>query len=510
MPDYAATNRRVAKNTAFLYFRMLFLTLINLYTVRITLEVLGPVDYGVYTVIASVVLSLSFLTASMTSATQRYLSFHLGKKDYAAYSRTFSLLLIGFIAISAIIFVVAEVLGIFFVNDWLNIPTDRLEAAKWVYQTAVIMFILSLITIPYASSIIANERMSAFAYISIADGVMKLLLVYLLLRSPIDRLIYYGILTMAQTAVTLALHIIYCSKVFTYCKVRWVWDKALFRELTAYTGWNLIGSVSGMLSTQGLSILLNIFFGPLVNTAKGIADRITNVVRQFSTNFYMAVNPQIVKSYASGDKDRMIALALKGSRFSYFLLLAISTPLIVCMPELLGLWLVGDVVTDEMIQFSQLSLLFCLVMSLEEPITQMIRATGNIRDYQIRVGVLSLMLIPIVWLFFESGASAVSSMWVCIVLFAIIQCVRIAVACRQVGLIPRNYLKEVVLPIAAVTASGAVVWFFCIKLSLGNLWISLIVKGLLSFVGQSMAILLVGMTSSDRAFVIGMLRRKHQ
>lgn len=149
-------------------------------------------------------------------------------------------------------------------------------------------------------------------------------------------------------------------------------------------------------------------------------------------------------------------------------------------------------------------------MSLEEPITQMIRATGNIRDYQIRVGVLSLMLIPIVWLFFESGASAVSSMWVCIVLFAIIQCVRIAVACRQVGLIPRNYLKEVVLPIAAVTASGAVVWFFCIKLSLGNHWINLIVKGLLSFVGQSMAILLVGMTSSDRAFVIGMLRRKHQ
>lgn len=508
MSTPVADNKRIARNTAMLYFRMLFLTIINLYTVRVTLDLLGVVDYGIYNVVASVVASLGFLTGTLTSATQRYLSFHLGRRDYEAYSRTFSLLLMGFMAISCVIIILGEAVGIFFVDDWLTIPFDRLDAARWVFQTAVFTFVFNLMSVPYTSSLVANERMSAFAYISIVDGVLKLALVFMLMSSPIDRLVYYGVLTMVESAIVFLLYMLYCHRAFTFNRFRFVWDKALFREITAYTGWNLFGSLSGVLNTQGQSVMLNIFFGPVVNAVKAIADKISNVISSFSTNFYMAVSPQVVKSYASGDYARMVSLALKSSRFSFYLIAVLSFPLINDMDMVLRMWLGEGNVDVLMVRFSQLSLVYCLVNSLEQPVTQMIRATGNIRRYQVSVGVFTLMYLPLLAAVLLCGGSALSSMVLLIVLLALVQLIRVRVAHRQVGLSYHEYLYEVAIPVVLVSVLSFAVYFVVASMHIAYGFIPFLAVTSGSVVAETAIVWAVGLKRADRHFIMETIKNK--
>lgn len=506
MPSSA--NKRVAKNTAILYVRMLFLTAISLYTVRITLKALGVVDYGIYNVLASVVGALSILTGALTSATQRFLAFHLGRNDYKAYSKTFSLLLIGFAIISVILIIIGEILGIFFVNDWLTIPPDRLYAAKWVYQTSIFTFIMGLLVIPFSSSIIANEKMNAFAYISILDGVLRLIVVYLLMLSPVDRLIYYGILTLVCSVIILLAYVVYCHRAFPHCRFSFVWDKALFKELTSYTGWNMFGSLSGILATQGQNVMLNIFFGPVVNTAKAIADKISHTIQSFSTNFYMAVSPQIIKSYASGDTDRMFNLANKSSRISFFLVLVISFPLMTCIESILNLWLGSASVSTIMIRFSNLIFIYCLVGTLEQPLTQMIRATGKIRNYQIKVGMLTLSYIPVASLVLYLGCSAEFSLIVLIVINALTLGVRLKISRSQLNFNVPDYLRRVILPILTVSALAVVLYLSISRINLSGSITTMIIRLLLGFVSISVVIWFVGLDKSDREYVLGMIKRK--
>lgn len=487
---------------------MLIVTAVGLYTVKITLKALGVIDYGIYNVVASVVASLGFLNGTLTSATQRFLSFHLGKNDYASYSKTFSLLLMGFIVISVVIFMIGEGFSFFFIDKLLDIPQDKHYAAQWVYQTAIVTFIFHLLLVPYTSSIVANEKMSAFAYISIVDCGLKLILVYLLLLSSKDRLIYYGILTMIESIIIFALYVIYCHKAFRYCRFKLVWDKSLFKELTSYTGWNLFGSISSILITQGQNILLNIFFGPVINTAKAIADRINSVVSSFSTNFYMAVTPQIIKSYAYGEQSRMITLAISSSRFSFFLLLLVSFPLVVCMKSILVLWLGARSVTNEMVEFSKLSLLFCLITCLEQPITQMIRATGEIKSYQMKVGIFTLLYIPIAAIVLYFGAPPISTMIVLIILYSIIQIIRVRVAHAEIKMNYKIYNKEVTRPICIVFIISLILYkvfeIFCYEESL---W-EIIKTGLVSFLSILIIIWTLGLTKVDRTYIVSILKNK--
>lgn len=508
MSTPVADNKRIARNTAMLYFRMLFLTLINLYTVRVTLDLLGVVDYGIYNVVASVVASLGFLTGTLTSATQRYLSFHLGRRDYEAYSRTFSLLLMGFMVISCVIIILGEAVGIFFVDDWLTIPPDRLHAARWVFHTAVFTFVFNLMAVPYTSSLVANESMSAFAYISIVDGVLKLALVFMLMSSPIDRLMYYGVLTMAESAIVLVLYVIYCRFKFRFSRFRFVWDKALFRELTSFTGWSLFGSVSGMLVNQGQSIILNIFFGPVVNAVKAIADKIYNVIISFATNFFMAVAPQIVKSYAVGDRERLYTLVMMSSRLSFMLLLVLSFPLVIGMKWVLELWLGPESVSQLMVRFSELSLVYCLIVSLEQPVSQAIRATGNVKFYQFFTGVFTLMYIPLVWIVIKIGGGAVSSMVVLIVLYSVVQALRVVIAHRQIGLSYSSYMRQVVVPVFAVSAISAIMYAGFRIIPEPDTWLTSACLVALAFVLEITVIWFVGLGRTDRSFVIAFMRKR--
>lgn len=500
---------RIIKNTGLLYGRLIFLTFVNLYAVRVTLDALGDIDYGTYNVIASLVASLSILTGAMTSATQRFLSFHLGRQDYNEYSKTFSLLLICFIALTAILLLIGEPLGIWAINDWLNYPPDRTEAVYWVFQTSLAAFAFGLITIPYTSSIVANEKMDAFAIFSVVEGVLKLGIAFILLRYGGDRLILYSILTMLISVVVLAMSMQYCHAKFKYCKYTWTWDKGIFTQLYQYTGWNLFGSVSGILATQGQNILLNIFFGPIINTSKAIADRIQHVINGFSVNLYMAASPQIIKSYAADDKDRALRLVTKTSKMSFLLIFILSFPLLCNMSDLLGIWIVKSTETPDMTVFSKLILIYCLALSLEPPISRIIQATGQIRKYQVCVGVITLSFIPIAALALWMGASAPSTLVIQISVLAIAQVVRIIIAHGQVGLSYRTYLSEVAIPIIKTSAVALPSYFFLENLApiVPGIWgilLNTVLAGIWGlFIGG-----LIGLNKGDREMIMEMISKK--
>lgn len=508
MPPPADDNTRIAKNTLFLYGRMIVLTLVNLVTVRVTLNALGIEDYGIYNVVASFVALLGILNGTLTASTQRFLSFHLGKRDYAAYSRTFSLLLIGFAVIAAVIVGLGEIAGIFAFDGFLKIPANRLWAAKWIFQTSLATFVVSLLTIPFTSSIVSNERMSAFAYISIADGVMKLGLVYLLLAVSTDRLILYGVLTLTEATIILLLYIIYCKRNFKYCRLMWIWDKGVFRELTAYTGWNMFGSISGVLISQGQNVLLNIFFGPVINAAKGIADKIYAVIFSLSANFFMAISPQIVKSYAAGDSDRMRQLSLKASKFSFLLLYLGCFPMILGMEYILRLWLGPDGTSEDMTGFGRLVLIQAVITALEPPITQMINATGDVKAYQIKVGVFTLLYLPLAWGALRLGGSPLTTMWVLIGLYTCVMGIRLWQAHIQVGLSFKRYARMVVLPIAAVTLVSVPVYIGLSLVTFTSLWRNLLFTCGCGLAAALLIVWTAGLDRSERGYALSTVKSK--
>lgn len=501
-------NKRLAKNTGLLYFRLLFLTLVNLYAVRVTLEALGDTDFGLYNVIASVVTALSVLTGAMTSATQRFLSFHLGRKDYDKYSHLFTLMLMCFIGLAIVLMIIGESLGYFAIFHWLTIPPDRLSASYWVFQASLFSFAVGFITIPYSSSIVANERMNAFAVFSIVEGVMKLAIAFVIIKYTGDRLILYGVLTALISVVVFIMTVHYCHSRFKFCRYIWKWDGSIFREVSKYTGWNLFGSISGILATQGQNILLNIFFGPLINTSKAIADRIKLVVNGFSINLYMAASPQIIKAYAANDHIRAINLVLKTSKLSFLLIFILSFPLICCIDSILQLWLGDESLTPDMASFSQIMLVYCMVLSLEPPLTRLIQATGNIRNYELAVGCITLSYIPLtaVTLCFFKNALLVLVMIIAIM--AIVQIVRVMIVHRQVSLDYNRYFKEVLFPIAKVSIVG-IATFICFKeyFNSNGLLLSLLQLITTTIAGIFIAAVL-GLDNNERKMIFDFLKNK--
>ncbi|MDE6273355.1 MAG: hypothetical protein K2M31_10175 [Muribaculaceae bacterium] len=500
-------NGRIAKNTIFLYFRMILLTIINIYTVRVVLNALGVEDYGIFSVIGSAVYMLGFLQATLSSATQRYFSYQLADKNTVGYRRLFSQVMIVFLIMAAVILIIGGILGPFVVDDFLNLPADRLTAAMWVYYSSLGSFILLIMTIPFTASMISHEKMNGFAYLSIFDGLFKLGVAYAIMLTSYDRLIFYAILSFIQSLVTFGFYVIYCRRNFEGVRFEWCWEKNLVKELLGYTGWNLFGSVSAVLATSGQGLLLNLFFGPLINAAKGIADRIYSVIQSFSSNFYLAVSPQIIKSYANKDINRMNDLVISSSKFSFYLLLVLSFPLIVCMDGLLDVWLGSKNVGYEMIVFSQLALVYALVNCLEQPITQMIRATGKIRNYQIVIGCFTLLFLPIAALALWLGAAPQTTMVILIILTAVVQIIRVIMGNRQLGFPIGRYFKEAISPILQVSLILAAGWVML------SMWHTTdigyhIVKGLAALAAAMIIILILGMNRGERSKAINVIRSK--
>ena len=312
--------KRIAKNTALLYVRMLLIMAISLYTSRVILSTLGKIDFGLYNVIGAIVVNFSFLNGMLSSACSRYFAIELGRNDHKALKRVFSLNLTLFIVLGVIILLLSESVGLWFLNNKMKIPFNRMVAAQWVYQCSIVAFIINMLSTPYRSIIIAREKMKIFAYSSIIETVLKLGIVFLLLISPVDKLITYAVLMLLITVGTSGFYYLYCKHYYAECRYSFVWDKSLLKDILGYTGWNVIGILSGIGKSAGVNLLLNMFYGAIVNTARGIAYQVFVNVNQFVTNFTTAFNPQITKSYSANARSEMLKLVFQSSKFSYYLL----------------------------------------------------------------------------------------------------------------------------------------------------------------------------------------------
>lgn len=454
MPTYSEGNKIIAKNTILLYIRMIFTMVISLYTSRVILNTLGITDFGIYNVVGGVISLLGFVTSSLGGASSRYITFELGKGNTDNLKRIFGNILSIHILFSIAIFILGETIGLWFFYNKLQIPPERFNAAFWVYQFSIFTSILSFISIPYNAVIIAHEKMSAFAYISIIDVILKLLIVYLLLVIPYDKLIIYSILFFCIQAFDRIIYGVYCSKHFEETHTKLQIDKNLFKELFDFAFWTMGGNLACIGYTQGLNILLNIFFGPTINAARGIAVQVQSVVRNFCLNFQTAINPQITKNYAKKDLTQMHSLIQISSKYSFLLLYLISLPLILEAPIVLKWWL--GIVPDHTINFLRIILCTSLVVSLSNPLVISIYATGEIKKFQIIEGSLLLCIVPIAYVCLKFSVVPPEIVFIIhLIIELITQVVRIKLVLPQIKMKEQIYYRQIIIPIFRVVIVSA-------------------------------------------------------
>lgn len=482
-----------------LYFRMILTMLVSLYTSRVVLNVLGVEDFGTYNVVGGVVTMFGFFNGAMISATQRFLTFDLGRKDYIQLRKTFNATQIIHIGIALLIFVLAETIGLWFVNTQLNLPEGRMEAARWVYHFAVLSFMVSIIQVPYNSILIARERMNVYAYMSILEVLLKLLIVFMLTWIAYDKLKLYGILLFGVTFIVAAIYRIYTLRHFDETRFELVKDRALYKTLISYSGWNLFGNAAGVAKGQGVSIILNIFFGTVVNAAQGVANQVSAAVNMFVGNFQMASNPQIIKSYAADDKTYMTNLVIRTSKFSFYLLFILTLPILLEIEYILKLWL--KVVPDYTAVFTILILINALVDSVSGPLMTALQATGKIKVYQSVVGILLILILPISYLFFRLGFPPESTFLVSISIAVIAFIFRLLLTKKQIPEFSiRQFLHGIIVRnIPVVLLSVLIPGLVRINMQAG--FTRLMIVTLTSLTISTTAIYLIGLKSNEKTFV---------
>jgi O-antigen/teichoic acid export membrane protein len=400
-------NKRIAKNTIMLYFRMLFTMAVSLYTSRVVLNTLGVEDFGIYNVVGGIVIMFGFLNNAMAASTQRFLTFEMGKGDLNQINRVFSMSITIHSLIAIIVLILSETVGLWFLNTQLNIPVVRMIAANWVYQFSIFAFIITVLNVPYNAAIIAHERMNVYAYVSIIEVILKLAIVFMLVWFGFDKLKFYALLVFTVSLVIRIIYTLYCKRKFEECRYNFFWDKKLFQHMGSFASWNLLGVFAGIAYGQGVNILLNIFFGPVVNAARAIAFQVQGAVNGFVTNFQVAINPPITKSYSIGDKQYMYRLVFSASRYSFYLLLLLSMPVLIETKFILNLWL--KTVPDYTIIFTRLALLDVLIYSLSGSLQTMVQATGKVKKYQLVVSGILLLNLPVSYFLLLSGFSPQST-----------------------------------------------------------------------------------------------------
>lgn len=440
-------NKRIAYNTILLYIRMLFLVVISLYTSRITLQALGIDDFGINNVVGGIISFLGFMTSSLAGASSRFITFALGKGDLKELKKVFTNIISIHILFAIVIFIVGETLGLWFMINKLNIPENREVAAFWVYQFSILTAMGSFISMPYNAAIIAHEKMSAFAYLTIIDAILKLLTALLLTISPYDKLILYAGAILCIQMFDFSAYIIFCNKKFPETRIfKLKIDKLMFKEIFYYAGWTMNGNLAVFGYTQGLNILLNIFFNPAINAARGIAVQVQNVVNNFSYNFQIAFNPQITKNYAQNNISRMQDLLITSSKFSVLLIFLICLPIILEVKTILKWWL-GEY-PEHCESFLRLILITSILFTISNPIRTALHATGNLKKFQIIEGSMLLSIVPCAYLFLKYGNFQPEIVFIIhIIIELCTQCMRVKIVLPMIGLSINRYVHEVVKPI---------------------------------------------------------------
>lgn len=450
MSNQESNSKRIAKNTLLLYFRMILIMVVSLYTSRIILNELGVEDFGIYNLVAGVVILFSFLSNAMITATQRYLSIAIGKKDEKYIQAVFSTSLLSHFFLIFFVFLAAETIGLWLINAKLEIPADRMSATNFVYQLAILTTCVNIIRIPYNASIIANERMSFFAYVSIVETFLKLAVVWALAITPGDKLVIYSFLLLLVAIVIDIAYWYYCQRFLLANKFYLKTNKKLFVELTSFSVWNLFGGLADIGYKQGTNIILNLFWGVSINAVLGITNQIRNALVPFIGNLQLAVNPQMVKSYALGDYEYFKILVYRISKYSYFLMLIIVFPIIFNIDLILELWLKNP--PKHTAIFAILTSVYCLVDSLTGPLWAAMQAGGKIKRFQMVTGICLLLNLPVSYLFLMYGYAPSVVLIIQIVITGFTVGVRVLFVKYYLQFSIRNYVREVIFPIVFVTA----------------------------------------------------------
>ena len=499
MSDTSSANKRIAKNTLVLYVRMLFTMGISLFTSRVILQTLGVEDYGISSVVGGVISMFTFINAAMVSSTQRYLNFELVRGDANQLRSVFSTSLQIHALIALAIIVLSETVGLWFLNEKLVIPEARMTAAMWVYQCSILSCAVSIMSTPYNAVIVAHEKMSAFAYISILDVSLKLLVVYLLVVLPFDKLIILAILNLLVQLFIRYIYTLYCHRHFPESYFQFWFNKTWFKEMFGFAGWSFWGNLAAILYTQGLNMMLNIFFGPIVNAARGIAVQVQSAVQQFVGGFQTALNPQITKNYASNNLPQMHSLMFRSARFSFLLLFFLSLPVLMETNFILTLWL--KTVPDDAVIFTQIMICISLIYTTANPCIIANQATGKVKIYQMVVGGILLLILPISYIVLKLGAPAYSVFIVHFCIESLAQFSRMYMLRKLIHLPLWQYMKNIYIPIVS-TVAIAIILPLVVRMQVAEGWLRFLAVGFTCVLSVGASSYFIGFTKQERVFFL--------
>lgn len=502
---YKSDNKVIVKNTIILYMRMLITMGISLYVSRSILNTLGETNFGIYNAVGGFVALFTMISGSMSGATQRYISYEIANVKGGDVKKVFSTALNIHFILAIVIVVIGELIGIWFINSKMNFPADRYFAATMVYHISLFTFAMNIISIPYLSAIIAYEKFTAYAYFNILEVLLNLVVSFLIIKSPIDNLIYYALLLATIAIIIRVLYVTYVKYNFKHCRHSFKIDKTMLREMTSYVGWNTIGEISGSVKEQGLNILSNIFFGAGVNAARGLAEQVSSAVSKFSGGFQMAMNPQIVKLYAAGQKENMFTLVFRGSKLSYLLLSLFAIPIIIEAPFILGLWLID--VPNYTVEFVRIILLTAMIDSVSKPLITAMQASGKIRNYQIVVGGTMLLTLPVAYGFLKLGFDPKSVLWISLCFSIICLSLRIIMLNRTIEFPIFSFVKKVICPLCVVTIVSYLPakW---ISIYLEDSFFSLICTLMLTTLFAVSSSYFIALNAEERTMIMSFIKKK--
>lgn len=496
MADNSSKNKLIAKNTAYMYLRMLLTMTVAFYTVRVVVNTLGHEDYGLYGVIGGLVATLSVVSNVLANASQRFFAIELGKNDLNKLNKVFSSIIILYSIICLILLVFAETIGLWFVENKMTIPEGRMECAIWVYHFSVASFLLTLLFNPFQAIIIAHENMNLYAYISILDVSMKLGIVYLLVHIDMDKLKLYSLLMFSVVVIVQLITIIYSLKKYPETHVTKYFDSSLIKSIGSYCSWTLVGSLAYICNTQGLNIIFNIFFGPIVNAAYSIANQIKTQVVSFGSNFFSAVRPAMTKSFAAHEYDYSKTLFFFSTKVIFSLLFIIMLPLIIEIDFVLHVWL-GNV-AEHMSSFTRLMLIFSLILCISEPITTIVQAAGLVKRYHICVDCFTLVTLPVSYIFFKYDFYPEIAFYISIVIFIIAHYIRLVVLKRIFPITISEYNKKIIFPVGTTIIICSCI-SFCTKYIISDSIISFFSVCAVSFVSSIILIYFIVLSKQERA-----------
>lgn len=500
----SSSNKRLIKNSLALYLRSFLSLAISLYTSRVVLISLGAGDFGIYNVVAGFVSLVIFMNNTLAGSASRFLSFEIGKIGTKDLKRVFTSILTIHFLFAIIMGMILESFGMWFVANKLIIPLERVEAAKMILHFSTVSATLTILMVPANALLIAHERMNVFAYLGLFQVFFKLIIALLLTRITGDSLVIYGVLLLISSFISFCLYHLYCQRKFDEYILRIKFDREKQKEMFAYTGWGIIGSFANMMKLQGVNMLLNMFFGPVVNAARGIAMQINSAIATLVTSFTQALNPQIVKNYAANQIDRVISLVSRGSRLSFYLLLIVSLPILFNTEAILNLWLVN--VPDGTIVFTRLIIINSLIECFAQAIGTAFQATGKIKVYQIAIGSVLLLNVPLSYIALKIGYPAYITLFVSIFLASLMSVVRVLLLKKLIpGLKVKLFIYSVYIKSIIITVITVSIYVFLQKIYNID---GLIISSILLVVISICSIMFIGLDTTERKIIYNILKQR--